>query len=121
MYSDDLTDGNEVECNFENHQNNGTLETKFHNIDHGSSLTRNADRLFSYANEDGLLKLINGSQCHQSVDQICQPWVQLLYELDDSIVKDSSLPGWTWDHIHTCTCLRYNTPLINSTSNDSSR
>ena len=107
-----ITDGNDVQCDFESRLNESLLVTTFYNIDHGRSPTKSSDIVFSYPNMAGLQKLIGESMCYQSVEQLCQPWIQLLYELDESIVKESKLPGWKWDHIHACTCFKYHVPLV---------
>ena len=105
------TDGLVAECDFDSLRWNGSIVTRFHNIDVERSFTGVADMSFKYNSEEGLQKLMHDGKCYQSLDQLCQPWVQLLYDSDDSIVKDPGSTLWSWDHIHACTCLRYRTPL----------
>ena len=109
-------DGNDVECDFENVSSHQRIISKFHNIDYERLITGSAKIAFSYTNKDGLHNLINNSVCYQSIDQLCQPWLQLLYDTDDSIAKDPNSEEWSGDHIHACMCLRYNRQLTPNTT-----
>ena len=72
---------------------------------------------FKYDDLHGLKALIEEGKCFQTLDQLCQPWIQLLFDFDDNIIKDQTSADWSWDHINSCTCLKYRTPLsVNFTS-----
>ena len=106
-----FTDGLQAECDFDSLREKGLIVTKFHNFDIEQSLTGVADMSFKYNHINGLKALIEESKCFQSLDQLCQPWIQLLYDFDEDIVKDQTSTDWSWDYIHVCTCLKYITPL----------
>ena len=103
-----FADGIAAECDFETLRKNQKISVTFHDI---NPVWSPDGIYFRYPDENGLHLLIYNSTCHQTVDQLCQPWVQLLYDTDDSIVKDQNSPYWSWNHIHACTCLRYNVSL----------
>ena len=113
MASLHFTDGIEAECDFETLRENQKIIVRFYNIDPVWS----PDGIyFRYPDGNGLQMLINNSTCYQTVDQLCQPWIQLLYDMDDSIVKDQESPDWSWDYIHACMCLRYNVSVNSNIS-----
>ena len=109
-----VTDGIDVECDFQTYQKNGTIKTTFHDID---QFWTPAAIYFSYSSDNRLKQLIQDTRCHQTFDQLCQPWIQLLYDMDDSIVKDPESRDWSSDHIHACTCLRLVVDLNSDTAN----
>ena len=106
-----FTDGLNAECDFDSLREKKYIVTKFHNFDIERSLTGVADMSFKYDDLHGLKALIEEGKCFQTLDQLCQPWIQLLFDFDDNIIKDQTSADWSWDHIHSCTCLRYRTPL----------
>ena len=100
--------GTSVLCEFPL-QRNQTIITKFYNIDHGRSLIGNDIIQLTYSSYDSLLKVMKDNRCFQTIDQLCQPWVQLLYDMDTSVNKDPTSADWSPDYIHICMCLRYKT------------
>ena len=106
-----FTDGLNAECDFDSLREKKFIVTKFHNFDIERSLTGVADMSFKYDDLNGLKALIEESKCFQTLDQLCQPWIQLLFDFDDNIIKDQTSADWSWDHIHSCTCLTYRTRL----------
>ena len=90
-----------MECDFKTQYKYNTIVTQFHNIDVvGSPI----GITFKYSDKDGLKKMIEDGRCYQTIEQFCQPWIQLLYDMDDTIIQDPS-------RIHQCTCLRYSITL----------
>ena len=90
-----------MECDFKTQYKYNTIVTQFHNIDVvGSPI----GITFKYSDKDGLKKMIEDGRCYQTIEQFCQPWIQLLYYMDDTIIQDPS-------RIHQCTCLRYSITL----------
>ena len=95
--------GIEVECDFGQVITNHKVITRFHNIDYGRFVSNAGKSSFSYSVTNVILKQILNGTCYQSVDQLCQPWVQPLYEID----KLHELRQNTSSPIHACHCLRY--------------
>ena len=97
--------GEDVECDFDTISKDNTITTRYHSIDVGRLITGTyglSSNRFSYNNEPVLQDLIKDSECHQSVEQLCLPWIQPLYEIE----KNSS----SGPH-HACRCLSYTTKL----------
>ena len=113
-----ITDGINVECDFQTYQQNGTIKTTFHDID---QFWTPAAIYLSYLSDDRLKQLIQDNKCHQTFDQSCQPWIQLLYDMDDSIVKDPESIDWSSDHIHACICLKLVVDLNTDVANTADR
>ena len=95
-----ISDDEEMECNFDNIETSGEIITKYHNIDFlGVEGKRSDSRLdLQYGSLSALRFLTSSYRCYQSVDQLCQPWIQELYEIDNSL-KD--------DQRQLCQCIRY--------------
>ena len=99
----------EVECNFDHVLINNTVITRYHNIDHGRYLDGFFGATFSYQDEANLLGLYNSSNCYQSVEQGCQPWINQQYNIERGLL----------DHYtNACSCLRYTKLLNAATVND---
>ena len=64
---------------------------------------------FAYFHESAIHGLINSGTCNQTVEQLCQPWVQRLYDID--VKNRSSLNDG--DSLHACQCLSYQIQLNN--------
>ena len=91
-----ITDGVEMECNFEEIYTSGNILTKYHSIDVDPDREATFISL-SYGSWSVLDILLRGSTCFQTFDQLCQPWIQDLYDLDinETTIKNSH-----------CRCLR---------------
>ena len=88
-----------MECDFQAIGTSGTVVTRSFKIDFGRFISETVRARFSYEGESSSLhELYKNNQCFQSVEQLCQPWIQLTYEME------RSLDGT--DH-HRCKCLRY--------------
>ena len=94
-----------MECNFDEIETRGKIITKYHSIDFEDNFkeSQQEQRFVSYGSTQVLVKLKEGSACYQSIDQLCQPWIQDIYDLETA-----GAPG----HISKCHCLRYNKTLI---------
>ena len=83
--------------------------TRYHNIDHGRYLDGYFGATFSYQDEANLLGLYNSSNCYQSVEQGCQPWIKQQYDIEKDLL----------DHYtDACSCLRYTKLLSAATVDD---
>ena len=98
-----ISEGSEIECDFGDVFKSNRIVTKFHNIDFGRIMSHGTKNVFTYEIMDVLASHIQNNSCHQNVDQLCQPWVQRLYEIDKQHQPkvNSSMP------YHVCQCLRY--------------
>ena len=121
-----------MECDFEHVKTRNKILTKFHHIDHGRIISEDIKSTFDYSIEqyrytysnsfdsseernryflkreymhsvDGALKQIRNGTCYQTVDQLCQPWVQRLYD-SDKFQKAGQTPS---SPTHDCHCRRY--------------
>ena len=98
-----------VECNFDQVLINNMVITRYHNIDHGRYLDSYFGATFSYQDEANLLGLYNSSNCYQSVEQGCQPWINQQYDIERGLL----------DHYtNACSCLRYTKHLSAATVSD---
>ena len=99
----------EVECDFDQVLINNIVITRYHNIDHGRYLDGYFGATFSYQDEAYLLGLYNSSNCYQSVEQGCQPWIKQQYDIERGLL----------DHYtDACSCLRYTKLLSAVTVSD---
>ena len=134
--------GYDVECDFEHVKTSNKIVTKFHHIDHGRIISEDIKSTFNYSIEqykysgyysydeknryflkhehmysvDGALKQIRNGTCYQTVDQLCQPWVQRLNESDKLQEARQTLSS----PIHNCHCRRYQhtfTPNLSGMTN----
>ena len=93
-----ILDGEEMECNFDKIYTSGQVITKYHSINFFGNKEGRSDRrlVLNYGSKSVLNVLASSYKCYQSMDQLCQPWIQELYEVDD---ED--------DKLQLCKCLRY--------------
>lgn len=96
-------DGEDMECDFSELSTTGMLITRYHNIDFMDGDRKrsygftNADIYPQYGSEFALKALHSANRCYQSVDQLCQPWIQEIYDTD----KNNSVLT------SRCRCLRW--------------
>ena len=74
----------------------------FHDIDYGRIVHTSATNNFSYNYEAAIQSLIASGTCLQTVDQLCQTWVQKLYEIDQQYQSTEN----STTYLHACHCLR---------------
>ena len=92
-----FTDGVDMECDFEGINQTNQIRTRYSKIDHGLFITGAEGITLSY--RTGLTEpfdLYKDNTCHQTIDQLCQPWKQLQYDMDQT--------GTANDR---CKCIRY--------------
>ena len=93
-----------MECDFSEISTTGILITKYHNIDYMDGDRKrgygfsNVNIYPQYGSESALKALHSSNICYQSVDQLCQPWIQEIYDTD----KNNSTPLTS-----RCRCLRW--------------
>ena len=97
----------EIECDFSHVKPNRTIVTKLHNFDYERTISNTKRSMFTYPYESALMKLTQNSTCFQTIDQLCQPWVHRLYEIDRSQIPDDD----PLVKRHACRCLRYNSTV----------
>ena len=102
-----FVDDSYVECDFSHVLPYRSIVTKFHNIDHERVISGDHIGVFTYTKEESLLSILESNVCYQDVDQLCQPWVHKLYEIDRQNVG----PNKTGSIFHVCQCVRYRTRL----------
>ena len=97
----DKKDGEEMECNFDEINTTGRIVSKYHNIDfldyggkrgyqtHISQIPRSASVL---------PLLLEKYDCYQTIDQLCQPWLQEMYDIDRNGPSKQ---------VKRCQCLRW--------------
>ena len=95
-----MIDGDTLECNFDEILTTGKVITKYHAIDFlNDKGRREGDRLVLMYGSLAILDILHEKySCYQSVDQLCQPWVQELYEVDTNGTGGAN---------SYCHCLRY--------------
>ena len=107
-----------MECDFKTLLKQKEIVTKIHDIDpvgHPIGIS------FEYSDKKGLEHMIETGRCYQTIEQLCQPWLHLLYTMDDSGVQAKNSVNWSWYHIHPCICLRYNITLHTNSFNTTDR
>ena len=89
-----------MECNFDELASTGKIVTKYHSIDFLTEERKRAigQLYLQYGSEAVLKTLSEEHECFQSVDQLCQPWIQDLYEVDQN---------GTGGQNSRCDCLRW--------------
>ena len=88
-----------MECDFQDIQSTDVVVTRYFKMDIGRFVSETVRATFDYDGEQAhLQELYRNNQCYQSVQQLCQPWIQLTYEMERKI-------NVTTDH--RCQCLRY--------------
>ena len=102
-----FADGSYTECNFGPVRANKSIVTKFRNIDHDRFVSDAHIGVFTYTNEETLFSILDSNVCYQDVDQLCQPWVQKLYEIDRQHTDLNN----TGTIFHACQCVRYRTVM----------
>ena len=105
-----FADGSFIECDFgpSLSTTNRSIVTKFHNIDHDRFVSNSYIGVFSYTNYETINRILESNiECYQDVDQLCQPWVQKLYEIDKQH-QDFNKTGFM---LHACECVRYRTKM----------
>ena len=94
------SDGVEMDCDFQHIDSNSTVITRYSKIDYGRFISGAVGATFIYLGDsDNLLDLYTENRCYQSIDQLCQPWLQLQYAMYRSAAGSLG---------HRCQCLRYN-------------
>ena len=92
-----------MECNFDEISTTGKILTKYHNIDF---LDEGGKRGYNYyitqipGSASVLSLLLATYDCYQAIDQLCQPWLQEMYDID------SNGPS---KQVKRCQCLRWTT------------
>ena len=114
-------DGVDAMCDFGSVFSHHSILTTIHNVDYGRLAIEKSILVFKFQNQQGLRQIINSNNCFQSLDQLCRPLFQQLYDMDDSIDKDPTSPGWSWTHIHHCMCIRYTNVLTLNASRNNER
>ena len=99
----------EVECDFDQLLTNNMVITRYHRIDHGRYLYGYFGDVFSYQDEANLPDLYNSNYCYQSVEQMCQPWIQKQYDIERGLLVH---------YTDACICLRYTKRLSAATVGD---
>ena len=92
-----------MECDFSEISKTGKIVTKYHSIDIEGPLRYSNYFLLSYGSRSVIGILKNESTCYQIIDELCQPWIQEIYDVDvhqDEEKKNSR-----------CRCLRFNGTL----------
>ena len=79
-------------------------------MDHERLVSDVAQSVISYQAVDALIRQLQTDICHVTVDQLCQPWVQRLFEID----RDNDARPYDSILIHACHCLRYRQILSSS-------
>lgn len=97
---DSIVDGEEMECNFDKIYTDGTVITKYHSTDFLGDRGSRIDRrlVLNYGSRSVLRVLARTYKCYQSMDQLCQPWIQELYEVDNEMAEERR---------QVCQCIRY--------------
>ena len=94
-----FTDGVDMECDFEEINQTNKIRTRYSKIDHGLFITGAEGITLSY--KTGLTEpfdLYKDNTCQQSIDQLCQPWKQLQYDMDQTAAGSAN---------DRCKCMRY--------------
>ena len=93
-------DGESMECIFDEITTTGKVITRYHSIDflNDKGKRHNGTIQFHYGSKNVISVLDEKYRCYQSVDQLCQPWVQELYDIDKN---------GTGGHNRRCQCLRW--------------
>ena len=94
-----------MECDFESIEANNTVITRYYKIDHGRFVSGAVGSTLTYQDTGGLIDMYNENKCYQSIDQLCQPWIQIQFDIDKTITGASN---------HRCRCVRYIETLTNS-------
>ena len=89
-----------MECVFDEVESTGKLITKYHNIDFLSVGGKREYNILElrYGSWEAFDILRKQYSCYQTVDELCQPWMQELFNVDNSE------PGTQND---MCNCLRH--------------
>ena len=79
-----MIDGGTLECNFDEIHTTGKVITKYHDIDFlNDKGKRGSGAIYLQYGSLAVIDILHEQySCYQSVDQLCQPWVQELYEID---------------------------------------
>ena len=100
LYS--LDGNNVIECVFDEVETTGLMIAKYHSMDY-----LNFDKIrefgtgtlkLSYGSVELINRLHNMYTCYQSVDELCQPWIQELYDVDRDGTGGQNV---------ICQCLQY--------------
>ena len=85
-----------MQCDFDQVFATNTMLTKYSGID----IRRNVitDMFVRYKDLKIVAKLHSENRCYQSMDQLCQPWFKLLYDVDTN---------HTQGILNHCRCVRY--------------
>ena len=85
-----------MECDFNHIYINNTVITRYPGID----IRRNvmANMFLRYKDTGIIARLHSESRCYQSLDQLCQPWFKLLYDVDINETAGDQ---------NYCQCVRY--------------
>ena len=102
-----FADGAEVKCDFSKVLTTQTVSTTFYDFDFGRTFSHFESSKFQYAHEHVLIDLLNASDCYQTIEQRCQPWVERLYNIDHRIPKYPVSSEWSWSSVHPCFCLKF--------------
>ena len=93
-----------MECDFENIDSTNNIITRYSKIDHGLFITGAEGVGLSYRGSfEDIIDLYRDNNCHQTIDQLCQPWIQLQYDMDQNAAGSAN---------DRCKCLRYSQPII---------
>ena len=94
-----FTDGVDMECDFEGINQTNKIRTRYSKIDHGLFITGAEGIALNY--RIGLTEpfdLYKDNICHQTIDQLCQSWKQLQYDMDQTASGSAN---------DRCKCIRY--------------
>ena len=99
-----VTDGEEMECNFDEVHTQGLIITKYHSIDLQKRSSINSIPYLSYGSDQILATLVRSSKnCYQTYDILCHPWIQEIYDID---TQGSSKQN------SKCFCVRVNFTMV---------
>ena len=94
-----FTDGVDMECDFEDIYQTKKIRTRYSKIDHGLFITGAEGITLSYRTAlTEPFDLYKDNTCHQTIDQLCQPWKQLQYDMDHTAAGSAN---------DLCKCIRY--------------